>query len=258
MILRRVIKHFHNQEWTAIFLDFLIVVVGVFVGLQVQNWNDSRQEVVQEQKYYHRLHTEIVKGLDETRAAFTFQQVQRQNLNGALEAFREASEIRHLSDGQCASIYFSHIYEDAFIPLPTVTELLASGQLSILKKDDLRALLIAHFLALKGWEDGVDGLQADRAVMTSRYADLIRLGVEFSNWSFVQQTFIDNGSMRGKIHCNLAGMRANNRFKNDLFDNSSRQESYFESLKLQQEALHSIHAKLDDVLRISHGKEVKP
>jgi hypothetical protein len=28
MILRRVIKHFRNQEWTAIFLDFLIVVIG--------------------------------------------------------------------------------------------------------------------------------------------------------------------------------------------------------------------------------------
>jgi hypothetical protein len=42
MILRRVIKHFRNQEWTAIFLDFVIVVVGVIVGLQVSNWNDVR------------------------------------------------------------------------------------------------------------------------------------------------------------------------------------------------------------------------
>ena len=42
MILRRVIKHFRHQEWTAIFLDFVIVVVGVIVGLQVSNWNDGR------------------------------------------------------------------------------------------------------------------------------------------------------------------------------------------------------------------------
>ncbi|MEX0644258.1 MAG: hypothetical protein WD076_03050 [Parvularculaceae bacterium] len=39
MSLRRVIAHFRKQEWTAIALDFLIVVVGVFVGLQVTNWN---------------------------------------------------------------------------------------------------------------------------------------------------------------------------------------------------------------------------
>ncbi len=42
MILRRVIAHFKKQEWTAIFLDFLIVVLGVFVGLQVSNWNAAR------------------------------------------------------------------------------------------------------------------------------------------------------------------------------------------------------------------------
>ena len=44
MILRRVIAHFRKQEWTAIGLDFLIVVVGVFIGIQVSNWNDARAE----------------------------------------------------------------------------------------------------------------------------------------------------------------------------------------------------------------------
>ncbi len=42
MILRRVIAHFRKQEWTAIAIDFLIVVGGVFVGLQVSNWNEAR------------------------------------------------------------------------------------------------------------------------------------------------------------------------------------------------------------------------
>jgi hypothetical protein len=42
MILRRVIAHVRKQEWTAIAIDFLIVVVGVFVGLQVSNWNAAR------------------------------------------------------------------------------------------------------------------------------------------------------------------------------------------------------------------------
>lgn len=44
MILRRVIDHFKKQEWTAIFFDFLIVVLGVFVGMQVNNWNASRAD----------------------------------------------------------------------------------------------------------------------------------------------------------------------------------------------------------------------
>ncbi len=43
MILRRVIQHVKKQEWTAIGIDFLIVVLGVFVGIQVSNWNAERE-----------------------------------------------------------------------------------------------------------------------------------------------------------------------------------------------------------------------
>lgn len=42
MLLRRIIQHLRKQEWTAIAIDFVIVVVGVFVGLQVSNWNEAR------------------------------------------------------------------------------------------------------------------------------------------------------------------------------------------------------------------------
>lgn len=42
MILRRVIEHVKAQNWTAIAIDFVIVVAGVFLGIQVANWNDAR------------------------------------------------------------------------------------------------------------------------------------------------------------------------------------------------------------------------
>lgn len=42
MLLRRIIEHVKAQNWTAIAIDFVIVVVGVFIGIQVSNWNDAR------------------------------------------------------------------------------------------------------------------------------------------------------------------------------------------------------------------------
>ncbi|MEO1250924.1 MAG: hypothetical protein AAFW81_01100 [Pseudomonadota bacterium] len=42
MLLRRMIEHVKTQNWTAVGLDFVIVVVGVFIGIQVSNWNDAR------------------------------------------------------------------------------------------------------------------------------------------------------------------------------------------------------------------------
>ena len=42
MILRRVMEHLRKQEWTAIGIDFVIVVVGVLVATEVSNWNATR------------------------------------------------------------------------------------------------------------------------------------------------------------------------------------------------------------------------
>ena len=42
MILRRLKAHVEKENWFAVFLDFCIVVLGVFIGLQVANWNETR------------------------------------------------------------------------------------------------------------------------------------------------------------------------------------------------------------------------
>ncbi|GJL91338.1 hypothetical protein [Hyphococcus sp.] len=59
MILRRVIAHFRKQEWTAIALDFVIVVVGVFVGIQVSNWNGARIDQQRAQNYLERIGADL-------------------------------------------------------------------------------------------------------------------------------------------------------------------------------------------------------
>lgn len=59
MILRRIIAHFRKQEWTAIAIDFLIVVVGVLVATEVSNWNASRLMRQQGADFTERLVTDL-------------------------------------------------------------------------------------------------------------------------------------------------------------------------------------------------------
>lgn len=42
MLFRRIAQHLRKQEWTAVGIDFIIVVVGVFVATQVTDWNNAR------------------------------------------------------------------------------------------------------------------------------------------------------------------------------------------------------------------------
>ena len=59
MLLRRVIDHVRKQEWTAIWIDLVIVVVGVFIGIQVSNWNDHRSTVRRAAAFSERLRSDL-------------------------------------------------------------------------------------------------------------------------------------------------------------------------------------------------------
>ena len=44
MILRRLAENLKQQHWTAIWIEFVLLVVGVFLGIQVSNWNAERED----------------------------------------------------------------------------------------------------------------------------------------------------------------------------------------------------------------------
>lgn len=56
MILRSIMKHVRDQNWVAVGIDFVIVVVGLFIGIQVASWNNARRDREAEALYLDRLH----------------------------------------------------------------------------------------------------------------------------------------------------------------------------------------------------------
>jgi hypothetical protein len=64
MILRRVIAHFRRQEWTAIALDFQIVVVGILIAFQITEWNEARRERALERDYLERIVAELDQSIE--------------------------------------------------------------------------------------------------------------------------------------------------------------------------------------------------
>jgi hypothetical protein len=44
MILRKMADAIREQNWSTVILEILIVVVGIFIGLQVDGWNEGRKK----------------------------------------------------------------------------------------------------------------------------------------------------------------------------------------------------------------------
>ncbi|MGB7905155.1 MAG: hypothetical protein WCF43_10705 [Steroidobacteraceae bacterium] len=64
MILRRVIEHVKAQHWTAVAIDFVIVVAGILIAFQITAWNDARRERIRERDYLVRIAAELDRSIE--------------------------------------------------------------------------------------------------------------------------------------------------------------------------------------------------
>ena len=55
MIFSRFLEHLKQQHWTGVFIELVIVVLGVYIGLQAQQWGKQRED--------RRSETQIVANL---------------------------------------------------------------------------------------------------------------------------------------------------------------------------------------------------
>jgi len=65
MILRRIREHIAHHNWFAVAVDFIIVVLGVFVGLQASNWNQARIDRNQAREYRSMLREDLATNLSD-------------------------------------------------------------------------------------------------------------------------------------------------------------------------------------------------
>ena len=144
MILRRILRHFRKQEWTAIAIDFVIVVVGVFIGIQVSNWNAARQMKAEQHSILVRLLTEAAEGVYFWRREIAYAEGALANQRRLLAAL-DAGAIE--PDGGAAVddglMRLSH-YPSINPPRAVYDELIASGGLRLIGDLETRKAVAAY------------------------------------------------------------------------------------------------------------------
>ncbi len=159
MILRRVIAHFKKQEWTAIAIDFLIVVVGVFVGLQVSNWNAARSERAQLDQQLISLRSELEENQIHF-GAFRAELVQQmEDVAELRSAFQQ--DVLSITQDEVDAKFLNIQRIKIFSPdLTALTELAETGGLRRLSGADIRK-------AISAWE-------REQANVERNYLDALR------------------------------------------------------------------------------------
>jgi len=141
MILRRITEHVKAQNWFAVGIDFLIVVVGVFIGIQVANWNAERADRLEAGNVLERLEQEFRMHLERTDRSLAMHEA---SLAAA------ARLIQGIRTGRLEEYSLNQDIDDAMGfatppgPSTIFEELVSSGRLRLLEGTELRSALLGY------------------------------------------------------------------------------------------------------------------
>lgn len=93
MIFKRAAAKLRAQDWVAISIELAIVIIGVFIGIQVANWNAERLERRETQRMLTRLKPELQNLLAYYESARQYYGLTRRYANVALAGWRDDPRV---------------------------------------------------------------------------------------------------------------------------------------------------------------------
>ncbi len=242
MLLRRITEHVKAQNWTAVGLDFVIVVVGVFVGLQVQDWAEEQDRRKTEQVYTFRLHDEVAD-LQRTRMELSAQRHQVKDDLTTATALIFGDDDRALTADECDSIGWSYVVSNPTDDLASLIELQSSGGLSLFQNEDVLSKLRTYLLTRARARDSHAGIIDSIIELQSAHPQLVKVSIP---------TVFSETPSFGTFDCDLSGMRNSQVFLNDYDINQTNYAFHARDVGRVDKGLLDLHQVLDVVLDIAH------
>lgn len=86
MILRRLAGRLRQQDWLAVTIELVLVIAGVFLGIQVANWNEQRKDRATEAAYLERIAQDARRDVAQLDEIIRVAEVRKALLNHILPA----------------------------------------------------------------------------------------------------------------------------------------------------------------------------
>ena len=125
--------------------EIILVVIGILIALQINNWNQNRTNENLEAKYQVRLLEDLKEEKAIMEATLNYSEEVKRHAKKAITLFE--NPLKNEEDPAEGLIDF---YQASQIQSPasaksTYQELIASGQINLIKNDDLKTSLIRYY-----------------------------------------------------------------------------------------------------------------
>ena len=160
MAIRRIREHVAAHNWFAVTVDLVIVMIGVFLGIQAANWNQSRMNRADAGEHRQQLIENLSANEADIAARIAYYRQVRAHALAALEALDRR-------DGKLGEQFLIDAYQASqgwFRPLQRTAyeELIASGVRDEIGDAQTRRQIASYYVVATGFDTNTLGVTAYR------------------------------------------------------------------------------------------------
>lgn len=202
MIGRRIITQLKRQHWTGVFIELVIVILGVFIGLQVQEWATARAE----QQRADVLFQQVRGDLDNEKVSLETNKAYLETVAGYARIAEQGLQAPDTVDPDVwvASVYQATQSFTSSSNRATFDEMQSTGAINLIRNARMRVLLINYYSFR--WAN------SDIAIAQAPYRQLVRSILPFK----VQKALKASCGDQVKFVGQLLTMRLPNTCRTDL------------------------------------------
>ena len=139
---RKIRQNLLAEEKTEKYLKYalgevILVVIGILIALQINNWNENRKDNLKEVANLLSLKSELEISLQELKSDYNATNLFH---NSALEVQNYIRNKTRISDSMYIDFYLSY-QVSTFFPKTSTYETLKNGNLGLIKSDSLKILI---------------------------------------------------------------------------------------------------------------------
>ncbi len=159
MILNRLGKAIRQQDWFTVLLEIVIVVIGIFVGLRVDDWNEDRKHRAQDAVYLERLGDDLVTMRTQLQARMDDRQQRRDRMVRAVRALERCEDNPETRADLKVALDQYQVSPGINILDATYNEMVASGALVRLDNAALKTRIASTFSELNRLNESIAGIR---------------------------------------------------------------------------------------------------
>jgi hypothetical protein len=173
MILKRMARNIRKQDWFVVFIEIMIVVIGILIGLQIDDWNQSRLDRIQESSYLKRLSVDLEADIKEFNRRIESDNRRTEQGKFLMATVNNLPLVKKKPTEFMYAIVYAGFTSSPIISDHTFEEIKSSGNLAILSDVGLRTNLIRYYTAIESFTQWTFIIEQKQKQYTLRSAGIL-------------------------------------------------------------------------------------